>query len=121
MWSSRLAPLRRYTRGYTGNKAYAIRPYVYNQSEMKDAIERIQSLNKTPIAGWPLTASQYTQFIRGRLYVLTDNLMTLYDNKKKEDIKQELESILKYCEEYIAFATKRLEEFPTLAPLVWLL
>ena len=110
-----MAPLRRYTRGYTGNRAYALRPYEYNQSEMNDVIDKLRRMNQLQSASWTVSAEEYIQMIRGRLYVLTDSLMTMYENKKKENKKQELESILLYCEAYIAFACKRLEEFPLLA------
>lgn len=115
----RIAPLRRYSRGYTGQKGVAFRYIQFDPKEVQDAIEMInQLLEKSNIINLP--PFELTQFIRGRLFVLVDFLMTNYV-PKKDSAKADIDLILELCKASIKLICKWLIMFPTLSSYVILL
>ena len=82
--SRKLAPFRSKSVGYTGQKENAIRSWVYSGIELQEAEDYLNSLMKTSLSTG--NAAETTQFLRGRLFILVDNLLVnVY--KKSEHMK----------------------------------
>lgn len=111
MASSRLAPLRRYTRGYTGLKSSAIRSTAPSIPEIQEAIEVAKKLSETELTS--LSVTNFNQFVRGRLYVLIDFVMTNYQ-PPKDTPKTEIDLVLNLCNATSNLACTWLRLFPKL-------
>eukprot|EP01022_Parablepharisma_sp_SALTPOND_P031230 TRINITY_DN78_c0_g1_i1.p1 TRINITY_DN78_c0_g1~~TRINITY_DN78_c0_g1_i1.p1 ORF type:complete len:2462 (-),score=272.77 TRINITY_DN78_c0_g1_i1:2173-9558(-) len=112
-FSQRIAPFRKYTRGYTGQKSTALRYTCPTLEEIQDATHLVQKLTESNLTS--ITAKEYNQFVRGALFVLMDFLMTNWPGKK-EIFKGEVEAILGLCNAVIKFVCKWLSLFPKYYP-----
>jgi hypothetical protein len=70
--STKIAPFRRFTTGYTGNKKVAIRDFKINYQYMGSLISRINEIIETDFLCLG-TAHQVTQFVRGELFFHIDS------------------------------------------------
>ena len=82
--SRKLAPFRSKTVGYTGQKENAIRSWVYSSAEVSDFDEHLNTLMKGSLSTG--SAHETTQFLRGQLFNLVDNLL-VNSYKKLEHLK----------------------------------
>lgn len=67
--SGLIAPFRKYSELYTGQKNFAIRDWVYSQEELLEVQEQLKSLPTSPF--------DITQFLRGRLFTIIDCLLVM--------------------------------------------
>jgi len=72
--SSNIAPLRFYTKGYTGQQKITLREYNLQPSLIKLIEQKMILLKKTKLNAF--SAYEITLFFRGDLFVLTDDLLT---------------------------------------------
>jgi len=86
---------------YTGNKSFAIRNNLnISKSEIEDlhkSLLRMQNINE-------ITPFEFTQFVRGRLFIWVDTLMTKWQVQKL-DPKTGMPILLDFCKETINFIT----------------
>jgi hypothetical protein len=82
--SRKLAPFRSKSIGYTGQKENAIREWTFRPEELQECEEKLRNL----IHGTLSTGSSglTTQFLRGQIFTLVDNLL-VYPYKKNEHMK----------------------------------
>ena len=104
----RLSPLRKFTRGYTGQKSVTLRSLPISLRDIMEAINSLQLLIDSDIK--PKSSFEFNQFIRGRLFVMVDNFLTNY--QIVEYRKEEIESIIKLCTTLILFVHKWLSLYP---------
>jgi len=112
-----IAPLRYHTRGYTGDKSQDCRDqFEYKELQIGKVITKLESFTsalKTPENIDPL---DFTQFVRGKVFVLIDSLLTSNFVKKshqrKETKREEIESILKLCKIYCNLYSEWLSVLP---------
>ncbi len=105
-----------YTRGYTGAKRQNQREtFVYIEDDVRTATARIRSLTAN-ICGMP--AFDFTQLVRGELFVLADSLLTSNFQMKFEQSVSvpdaELQIILDFCDHYCQLYCKWLAALPDL-------
>lgn len=87
--SNRIAPFRKYSELYTGQKGTAIREYLYSRDDIQKAGDRLSSL--------PDTAFGVTQFLRGELFTLVDCLL-VYEYKSMPDLDVTIRFFMKVLE-----------------------
>ena len=87
--SNRIAPFRKNSELYTGQKGIAIREYTYSREEIQRAEER---LNERPESAFGLT-----QFLRGELFTLIDCLL-VNDYKNSADLEHSIKFFMKTLE-----------------------
>ncbi|CAG9315438.1 USP34_5 [Blepharisma stoltei] len=81
--SNKIAPFRKFSRNYTGQKKQAIRYWNFSQQEVEEMDKQLKDL----MQGSLRTGDPYetTQFLRGRMFTLVDCLLThTYKNKSVE-------------------------------------
>lgn len=93
--SSLIAPFRKHSILYTGQKDLAIRDWVFSKSELFEVKSILKSL--------PKYAFDLTQFIRGRLFTLVDCLLvTEYmDLENLKDVVSFLQDVLDFIKDWI--------------------
>ena len=98
-WTSyKIAPFRRYSKGYTGQVKTPLRPNLtFEAATYQQERARILELVANNFSG--LTAFEITQYLRGRLFVLVDFVMsssgqTGYTEEDCNDINQFLYAVL---------------------------
>ena len=114
-----MAPLRFYSHGYTGNKSYENRlDFNYADYDVKDCLTILESFITGLKTYNSIDPFEFTQFVRGRLFILIDSLLTSNFSIKAEHYmcaeKEELLSIVKLCETYIKFYNEWLSLLPRL-------
>lgn len=87
--SNRIAPFRKNSELYTGQKGTAIREYLYSRDDIQKAGERLSDL--------PDTAFGITQFLRGELFTLVDCLL-VYEYKNSADLEASVRFFMKVLE-----------------------
>ena len=108
--SRRLAPFRSKTLGYTGQKETALRNWVYSTTELQENDEYLISLMAGSLSTG--SASETTQFLRGKLFTLIDNLL-VYPYKKSEHMRAAAFfcTFIKYIIEWIKRSTEMLPAY----------
>lgn len=87
--SNRIAPFRKNSELYTGQKGIAIRDYTYSRDEVQRAEARLNEL--------PESAFGVTQFLRGELFTLIDCLL-VNDYKSISDLEFSIKFFMKTLE-----------------------
>lgn len=105
--------MRSHTKGYTGPKADEQREYfVYIEEIVLQAHANVEDLIKTNLDS--LKPWDFTQFVRGELFVLIDSLLTTsFSQKKVANVKvplNEMNLILNLCEGYVVLYCKWLQK-----------
>ena len=107
MRSRRLAPFRRHSRGYGGQQSIALREWTFNSEEVTKAAEVLDKAIAGDLTGFP-TAYDVTQWFRGHLFTLVDNLLGLdYESESQVQL------VLPFFEKTLAFGVKWLQEMPS--------
>ena len=107
--------MRSHTRGYTGPKWQNQREgFIYLEENIKIANEQIVDIIKKDLkTDDPLV---FTQFVRCHLFVLVDcNLTSNFEMKKENRLKidkNEIDSIIGLCDNYIGLYCKWLSLLP---------
>lgn len=103
----RLAPFRKYTQGYTGQRNVALREFTLNYTYQVTLLNKMEQITSS---GFRCFADpmQCTQFIRGELYLHFDSLITLPTYAKQADIEQ----IFVFARELFRLCLKWVELFP---------
>jgi hypothetical protein len=83
--SSRIAPFRKYTEGYTGQTKTALREFSLNYAYQVTMLNYIQQITESEFKCFT-SAFECTQFIRGELFIYFDSLITLVNNPSQADI-----------------------------------
>ncbi len=117
----RFAPLRFYTRGYTGAKKSNQRDrYVFVLESLSRAIETIRKLIETDLK--LLDPLEFTHFVRGELFVILDSALTSHFNAKKTTYSHfplpAVEAILALSDAYLQLYCKWLKRLPELVSAV---
>ncbi len=84
-YSTKIAPFRTYTTGYTGQVSGALRDFKFNQTYLSLLENKINEVISTDFRCFS-SAYECTQFIRGELYFYTDSLLTLQNQTTREDL-----------------------------------
>lgn len=98
-WTSyRIAPFRRYSAGYTGQPRTPLRQNMtFDLKELHAAKQRVEAVTAARFQG--MNAHETTQYLRGRLFVYTDFLMSAntasYSEEDTEEIDDYLRSVLR--------------------------
>ena len=105
--------MRFHTIGYTGPRVDDQRDYfVYIEEEVIKAQEKIDNLLKTNLNS--VNPWEFTQFVRGELFVLIDSLLsTSFYQKRLANAKvsqNEMKTILTLCEKYVLLYCKWLQK-----------
>ena len=87
--SSKIAPFRKFTRGYTGPKRSTYRDWSFSEQEVKEAKEKVvQARSDGLVLG---DAFETTQFYRGHLFVLVENLLSCNYTGRDEALPEVVE------------------------------
>jgi len=112
-----IAPIRLYSRGYTGAKTQNQREsFIYIEDDVKNNIAKLRNFIINLGDFTKFTAFEFTHFVRAELFVLIDSLLTTnflikYDqNIPIED--RELRTILELCDAYCKLYVKWLSILP---------
>ena len=108
--SSKLAPFRSHSQGYTGPKRYSTRSWEFSREETEDIISCLESLLQSDLKC--ASAFETTQFYRGRLFYYTEILVAHNYGKSEEDINLALECFSLTIKVFV----KWLKAAPTLFP-----
>ena len=106
IYSSRVAALRKHTRGYTGQKSVALRYQYPSVNEIQGVREKVKELVSNGFKS--LNVLEYNQFVRGSLFILMDTLLT---NEIKKREKGDVEAIVRMSEEVISMICKWIDYF----------
>ena len=110
--------MRVHTQGYTGAKKADQRDtFSFNSAAVKSAIDRTAALTHEKLRSLP--PWDFTQFVRGELFVLLDSLLTTYfarvDNPNVQNWPAtELKLIFDLWDAYLQLYCQWLEELPSL-------
>ena len=102
--------MRKYSRGYTGQKSCTLRYQYPGIDEIKEALSKVKKLLDTEFEC--MKALEYNQFIRGKFYLIVDSLMTWNENnyifKKPEVqiIQQAAEMVIKLICKWVTLFPK---------------
>lgn len=100
-----------HSRGYTGQKSSAFRNFQFSAKNVQELIEVVQKLEKTDFTSLPPV--EFTQFVRGKLFVLVDSLMTSYKPRKENAfLKTDLDIIMELCQACIKLICKWFNMLP---------
>ncbi|OMJ74578.1 hypothetical protein SteCoe_26477 [Stentor coeruleus] len=100
--SNRIAPFRKKSELYTGQKGTAIRDWEFSLEEIAASKETMENL--------PKTAFKITQFIRGKLFTLVDCLL-VYDYKTQSDLKASISFFTKVLDFIVTWLKNFKEHF----------
>ena len=106
--SSRIAPFRRYTDGYTGQSKTALREFSLNYAYQVTMLNYIKQVRESKFRCFT-SAFECTQFIRGELFVYYDSLVTLVTTPSQSDIQK----IFEFCIEIFQLVLQWVEIFPS--------
>ncbi len=109
--STKIAPFRTHTVGYTGQTSAAIRDFKFNQTYLSLLENKIDEIISTEFRCFP-SAYECTQFIRGELYFYVDSLLTLQNQTTQED----LPAILNFMESVFKLMIKWYQLIPSYVP-----
>lgn len=84
-YSTKIAPFRTHTVGYTGQSSAAIRDFKFSQTQMSLLENKVKEIIQTNFRCFN-SAYDCTQFIRGELYFYIDSLLTLPMYTTREDV-----------------------------------
>lgn len=104
--STRLAPFRRYSRLYGGQVSAAIRDWSFGEEELQDCQVVLDQVLQSDYSGFA-TAYDVSQFFRGRLFTLIDNLLGVSIPSPN------LSSVIHLLETVLRFALQWTAELPT--------
>jgi len=112
-----VAPLRYHTRGYTGDRSHDCRDHFkYEEFQIAETITKLESFTSALKAIENIDPLDFTQFVRGEVFVLIDSLLTSNFAKKRHQRKEaktkEIETILKLCEAYCNLYSEWLSILP---------
>lgn len=111
MTSSKIAPFRKYSKLYSGQKKQALRTWVFSEKEIEETEQRLRALIESGLR----TGDPYetTQFLRGRLFTLIDCLLThTYKNKFEQNLSVSLFILfLDYFVQYLRQAKELFEKY----------
>lgn len=107
--SSKIAPFRKHSAPYTGQKKHALRDWTFSQQEIQLAVSHLDQL----LSGELMcdTAYETTQFIRGHVFILIDCLLN-HTFTNEEDLQVAVNlftSVLRYI---LAWLRQAPELFP---------
>lgn len=106
MRSSRLAPFRRHSRGYGGQQSVALRDWTFSPEEVTKTADMLDKVLAGDLSGLS-TAYDITQWFRGHLFTLVDNLLGAdYDSESQVLL------VLQFFEKILAFGVKWIQEMP---------
>ncbi len=111
--SPRLAPLRSFSRAYTGTLKKNSRSFEFRDPDIKAGLEAIRQLWEAK-----LDAYDWTQLVRGRIFVFVESLLTSCLGAKETLPKPQIESIVEVCDAYLQAYNRWLNKLPELAPMV---
>jgi hypothetical protein len=84
--TSKIAPFRSYSRGYTGQQKVALRTgWSLNQTTFVMLETKIKEVIQSKFTCFE-SANACTQFIRGELYIFVDSILSLYTNITSNDL-----------------------------------
>jgi len=104
--SDKLAPFRMHSKRYSGQTKQAIRDWALKLSEIEEIEKLMTSLVQSEFA---LPAPEITQFLRGRLFIFVDNIMTFNYTLKQDFIRS-----VKFLVHVIEFLINWLQRLPPL-------
>ena len=105
--SSRIAPFRKYTEGYTGQTKTALREFSLNYAYQVTMLNQINKVEESNFRCFS-SAFECTQFIRGELFVYFDSLVTLVTSPSQADVQK----IFEFCVEVFRLVLKWIHIFP---------
>lgn len=100
--SNRIAPFRKKSELYTGQKCTAIRTWEFSLEEIASCIETMENLPKTPF--------KITQFVRGKLFTLVDCLL-VNEYKNQPDLEASISFFTKVLEFIVTWLKNFKEHF----------
>lgn len=106
MRSSRLAPFRRHSRGYGGQQSVALRDWTFTSEEVTKAAEVLDQALAGDLTSFS-TAYDITQWFRGHLFTLVDNLLGAEYTSEAQVLQ-----VLPFFEKTLTFGVKWLREMP---------
>lgn len=109
--STKIAPFRTHTLGYTGQQKTAYRDFKITPTYMAHLEKRVKEIMESNFLGFA-NAYECTQFLRGELYYYVDSLLTLPLVIREED----LPSILQFIELVFRMTLKWYEILPAFVP-----
>ena len=109
--STKIAPFRTHTQGYTGQSKTAYRDFKLQQPYMVFLEKKIQEILDSNFLCFQ-SAIEVTQFLRGELYYYVDSLLTLHQVINSED----LPLVFQFIELVIKLTLRWYEIFPVLVP-----
>ena len=101
--SNRIAPFRRKSELYTGQKGTAIRDWEFSLSELTETAVQLKSL--------PTSAFGLTQFLRGSLFTLVDCLLVC-DYKQTSDLEASIAFLTSVIDFLVDWLRSARELFP---------
>lgn len=85
--SSKIAPFRKYSKGYTGQRNIAYRDFALNYSYQVTLLNKIEKIIDSEFLCFE-DPNDCTQFIRGEIYTYFDSLMSLPASPSASDINK---------------------------------
>ena len=110
--SARLAPFRRYSRGYGGQESTALRDWSFEESELDLHRATLRKVKGGDLSEFP-NPYEITQYFRGSLFTLVDNL--LGNSLPSESVL----TVLDFLEEVLQFAVWWLQGLPLRYPALY--
>ena len=105
--SSQIAPFRRHSELYTGQKKNAIREWAYSEEELDSLEEELNRLSELRTGD----ALETTQLLRGRLFTLVDCLL-VNNYKSKREAERALRFMMRTIELIVDWMKASRENFP---------
>ena len=110
--SSRLAPLRKYTQGYTGSKTYTRKFNLTDKNDINRINMGIERMEETRKSAFHIDdVAQFNQFYRGEIYVLIDSILCMGSIPP-----QELKLAIDFLETYIRLFIRYIENIKNYLP-----
>ena len=110
--STRLAPFRRYSQLYGGQQSSALRDWSFDVEELQPYQARLEQALQGDYSGFH-TAYDVSQFFRGHLFTLIDNLLSISIPSPV------LPPVLHLLETVLSFAVKWTSELPSRYPSLY--
>ena len=104
--SLRLAPFRKNSRGYGGQPQVAARDWTYSDEEVRQYLARLQQLPDSVLSEFA-SAYEITQWFRGRLFTLIDNLLAMLPESQAQATL-----ILELFEAVLRFSVRWIQQLP---------
>lgn len=108
----KIAPFRKYSKGYTGQQKVALRALMkFSLEDLAKEKKKVQEFMESDLSG--LSAFETTQYIRGHLYIYVDHLLQSGDPRTPADI----DAIIDYVNHVLQLIVAWLKKIPKLIHL----